>query len=229
LLFALALFVRPNIAPAVGILLAGAGVAALYQCQFRRLAGLCVGFAPVLGMALHNWIYGGAFVLFTSTAAHPGALVTPPAAYLGAIIELAHFDVAGEHVTRALRQIAGWLAGPSESAVMAPVNAAALIVLVRVALWREADPWLRLTAWATLVQHCVGLFYATAGRYYYLTWLLTLLIVAAWVHGEGIDILRRRFPQLSARVAKHPASLALARGLDRMQRLLLQQPVSDRV
>jgi hypothetical protein len=117
---------------------------------------------------------------------------------------------------RALRQLGGWLAGPSESAVMAPLNAAALVVLVRVALWRTADPWLRLTACATLVQHCVGLFYATAGRYYYLTWVLTLLVVAAWVHGEGVDIFRRRFPQLSARVAKHPASLALARGLDRM-------------
>jgi hypothetical protein len=229
LLFALALFVRPNIAPAVGILLGGAGVAALHQRQFRRLAGLCIGFAPVLGMALHNWIYGDAFVLFTSTAAHPGALVMPPAAYLTAIIELAHFDVAGGHVLRALRQIAGWLAGPSESSLMVPLHAAALVVLVRVALWRKADPWLRLTAWATLVQHCVGLFYATAGRYYYLTWLLTLLIVAAWVHGEGVDIFRRRFPRLSARVAKHPASLALARGLDRMQRLLVQQAASDRV
>jgi hypothetical protein len=229
LLFALALFVRPNIAPAVGILLAGAGLAALYQRQFRRLAGLCIGFAPVLGMALHNWIYGGAFVLFTSTAAHPGALVMPPATYFAAIMELAHFDVAGEHVMRALRQLAGWLAGPSESAVMAPLNAMALVVLVRVALWRTADPWLRLTACATLVQHCVGLFYATPGRYYYLTWLLTLLVAAAWVHAEGVGILRRRFPQFSARVAKHPASLALARGLDRMQRLLLQQPANDRV
>jgi hypothetical protein len=220
LLFALALFVRPNIAPAASILLAGAGLAALYQRQFRRVAGLCIGFAPVLGMALHNWIYGGVFVLFTSTAAHPGALVMPPAAYLAAIMELAHFDVAGEHVMRALRQIGGWLAGPSESAVMAPLNAMALVVLVRVALWRKADPWLRLTACATLVQHGVGLFYATAGRYYYLTWLLTLLIVAAWVHGEGVDILRRRFPQFSARIAKHPASLALARGLERASRLL---------
>ena len=40
LLFALALFVRPNIAPAAGVLLAGAGLAALWQRQFlpRRRA-----------------------------------------------------------------------------------------------------------------------------------------------------------------------------------------------
>jgi hypothetical protein len=216
LLFALALFVRPNIAPAAGVLLAGAGLAALWQRQFLRVAGLCLGFLPVLGMALHNWVYGGALVLFTATAAHPVLLAMPPAAYLAAFGELAHLDLAGEHVTRALRQIGGWLSGPSEALAMAPLHAAAIVVLVRVVLWRRAEPWLRLTAGATLVQQAVGLFYANAGRYYYLTWLLTLLVVAAWVHGEGIDILRRRFPDFSERIAKHPASVAFVRGLDRI-------------
>jgi hypothetical protein len=218
LLFALALTVRPNIAPAAGILLAGAGLMALWQ--FRRVAGLVLGFAAVLGMALHNWVYGGALVLFTTTAGHPGVLVMPPWAYLAALAELAHLDFAGEHVTRALRQIAGWLAGPSESVAIAPLNAAAIVILVRVMLWKAAEPWLRLTAAATLVQHGVALVYAGSGRYYYLTWLLTLLVVAAWVHGEAVELLRRRFPDFSERVAKHPARLALARGLQRMAAML---------
>jgi hypothetical protein len=85
-----------------------------------------------------------------------------------------------------------------------------------VVLRRRAEPWLRLIAGATLVQQAVGLFYASAGRYYYLTWLLTLLVVAVWVHGEGIDILRRRFPDFSQRIAKHPASVAFVRSLDRV-------------
>src|SRR5262249_62058124 len=108
------------------------------------------------------------------------------------------------------------LAGRSESIAMVPLNAAAILVLVRVALWRGADPWLRLTACATLVQHGVALFYPADGRYYYLTWLLTLLVVAAWVHGEGLAIVRRWFPHFCARVAQHSASLALGRGLARM-------------
>ena len=29
---------------------------------------MCLGFLPVLGMALHNWVYGGVFVLFTTTS-----------------------------------------------------------------------------------------------------------------------------------------------------------------
>jgi hypothetical protein len=220
LLFALALIVRPNIAPAAGILLAGAGLMGLWQRQFRRVAGLVLGFAAVLGMALHNWAYGGAFVLFTTSAAHPVLLTMPPSAYLAALAELAHLDFAGEHVTRALAQIGGWLAGPSESVLMAPLNAAAIVILIRVILWKAADPWLRLTAAATLVQHGVALVYASSGRYYYLTWLLTLLVVAAWVYGEGLDLLRRRFPDFTQRIAKHPARLALARGLQRMAAML---------
>ena len=220
-LFALALFVRPNLAPAAGVLLAGAGVAALWQHQFRRVAGLCLGFLPVFGMALHNWVYGGVFVLFTSSAAHPALLLMPPSAWLAALAELVHLDLAGDHAVRAIRQIGGWLAGPSESVVMAPLNAAAILVLLRVALWKQADGWLRLTAGATLAQHAVALFYAPAGRYAYVTWLLTLLVVAAWVHGEGLDILRRRFPALTARIAKHPASLAIGSRLDRMSAMLV--------
>jgi hypothetical protein len=214
--------VRPNIAPAAGLLLAGAGLAALAQRQYRRTAGLVIGFVPVLGMALHNWVYGGALVMFTATAEHPRLLMMRPSAYLATLAELMQFEFAGEHVARAIRQIAGWLAGPSEAVVMAPLNAAAVVVLVRVVLWREAAPWLRLTACATLVQHGVALIYASAGRYYYLTWLLTLLVVAAWVHGEGLNMLRRRFPLFSERVAKHPARVALARGFGRMSRMLEQ-------
>ena len=216
LLFALALTVRPNIAPAAGILLAGAGAMALWQQHYRRVAGLVLGFAAVLGMALHNWVYGGALVLFTTSAAHPALLTMPPSAYLAALIELAHLDVAGAHVTRALWQIGGWLAGPSESVVMAPLNAAAIVILIRVMLMKAAEPWLRLTAAATLVQHGVALVYVGSGRYYYLTWLLTLLVVAAWLRDEGLDRLRRRFPALSERIAKHPVRLALARGPHRM-------------
>jgi hypothetical protein len=216
-LFALALFARPNLAPGAGILLGGAGLAALGQGQYRRVLGLCLGFLPALGMALHNWVYGGELVLFTSTSRL--AMLMPPAAYLAAFMELLRGDFAGEHVTRAIEQIGAWLAGPSELVMLAPLQAAALVLLVRVVLWRAADPWLRLLALATLAQHGVGLFYVIAGRYHYVTWLLTLAVVTAWLYGERLAILRKRWPHFCERVAAHPARQALARGLDRMARM----------
>jgi hypothetical protein len=204
-LFALVLFVRPNLTPAAAVLLAGSVFADLQQGNHRHVAGLCLGFLAVLGMALHNWVYGGELVLFTVTASHPGTLVMPPSAYVAALDQLVHLNLGGEHVVRALRQIGGWLAGPSESYVMAPLNAAAIVVLVRGAFWKEMDPALRLIACATLAQQCVALFYATAGRYHYLTWLLTLLVTAVWVQREGLELVRRRYPAFTAAVASWSA------------------------
>ena len=219
LLLALALFVRPNLAPAAGILLTGAGLAALWQMQVRRVAGMCLGFLPVFGMALHNWIYGGVFVLFTSTSALAQSM--PPSAYAAAFAELLRLDFTGEHVTQMFRQLGDWLAGPSEFIVMAPLHLAAIAVLVRVAAWGRSDPWLRLIAGATLAQHCVNLFFLTYTRYYYLTWLLTLLVVAVWLHDEGIALVRQRCPaidDMATRMSRSRVGVALTRGLDRLIR-----------
>ncbi len=154
-LFALALWVRPNLAPAAGILLGGAGLAALWQWQIARVTGLCIGFLPVLGMALHNWVFGHVFVLFSSNATIAEAVPMPPSAYVAAMGELLRLDLAGGHVRMWLLQWARWLAGPSESFLMIPLNAAAIVVLILVAARRTFDPWLRLIAAAALVQHTV--------------------------------------------------------------------------
>ena len=69
LLLALGICMKPIVAPAAAVLLGGAGLVSLYSWQFRRLAGLCLGFLPVFSMALHNWIYGHVFVLFSANAA----------------------------------------------------------------------------------------------------------------------------------------------------------------
>jgi hypothetical protein len=169
-------------------------------------------------MPLHNWVYGGQLVLFTAGAAP--AVSMPPSGYLAALAELLRLGLSGEHLARAARQIGGWLAGPSELGAMAPLNLATVIIVIRVAVWRRADPWLRLTAGATLAQHCVGLFFLTYGRYYYLTWLLTLLVVAAWLHAEGLELWQRWFPALTERISRHPASVRLGRALERVSRLV---------
>lgn len=214
LLFALALFVRPNLAPGAAVLLAGAGLAALRQVEYRRLAGMCVGFLPVFGMALHNWFYGGVFVLFSSNATLREALPMPPSAYLAAFGELIRLDFTGEHFVGAGLQFANWLTGPSESFTMVPLHALAITVTVRVAIAGRFDPWLRLTAVAMLAEHAVTLFYIYAARYHYLTWLLTLLVCSVWMKQEGIDLLQRYFPRLAECMQSHPARLQFRRSLD---------------
>ena len=213
-LFALALWVRPNLAPGAAVLLGGTGLVALWHSEWWRLAGLCIGFAPVFGMALHNWYFGGVFVLFSANGSLPQVMPMPPSAYLAALGELLRLDFGGEHVRRGVLQIARWLAGPSESFLMIPLHLAAVTVLVRVTLWRGADPWLWLTAAAALALHCVPVFYLIFDRYYYLTWFLTLVVCMVWMRDEGIALARYRYPRTTQWLACHAVTLRLSLALD---------------
>ena len=139
LLFALALWVRPNLAPGAAVLLGGAGLAALWQVQCPRLAGLCIGFLPVFGMTLHNWYFGGVFVLFSSNATERrGADAAVGLCRCGWRARCG-FDFAGEHVRRGV-SADGALARRAFRVVrpLMPLNAAAVAILVRVALFGAA-------------------------------------------------------------------------------------------
>ncbi len=214
-LFALALWLRPNLAPGAAVLLGGAGLAALWHGEFRRLAGLCVGFAPVFGMALHNWVFGHAFVLFSSNITEPANFPTPPSLYLIALGDLIRLDFAAGNISHIVRQWIGLLSGPTGSALMVPLNVAALYVVVRSGLDRRGEPWLRAVAVAALALHSVALFYPPTDRYHYLAWFLTFLVCVCWMRVEGFDMLRRWLPNVMQRLEHHPIRAVLSRMLDR--------------
>jgi hypothetical protein len=210
---------KPIVAPAAAVLLGGAGLATLASRQVARLAGLCLGFLPVFWMALHNWVYGHTFVLFSANAADADLLVMPPSAYATAVRDLASFNFTG--LKAILVQLAHWLSGPAESFITIPLNAAAVAVLIYVVTaGRQFDPWLRLTGAAALTQHAVALFYnAGVGRYHFLTWLLTMIVDTAWLEQTGLVWLARRYPAGYGRLSTHPLRLRLASGLMRLQKI----------
>ncbi len=165
-------------------------------------------------MALHNWYFGGVFVLFSSNATIAEALPMPPSAYVTALGELFRLDFAGGYFGRGALQLVRGLAGPSELFVMVPAHVLAIVVALRVAAWgRGYDPWLRMTAWAALAGHPVAFFYLSYPRYYFLTWFLTLVVCAVWMRMEGLDLLRRCFPGVMNWLSGHPMTRSLARGL----------------
>jgi hypothetical protein len=220
LLLALGIFMKPIIAPAAAVLLGGAGLVALYRREWPRLAGLCIGFLPVFSMALHNWVFGRVFVLFSANASDSGLLVMPPAAYAAAARELATMNFAGGNMAHALMQVANWLSGPAESYATIPLNAAGVVILVYVVVrGRGFDPWLRLIGVAALAQHVVALFYVATARYHFLAWFLTMVVVTVWMHKVGIGWLQRRYPDICRRIAAHPWRLLLASGLSRLQKV----------
>ncbi|MGE0564814.1 MAG: hypothetical protein AB7O50_09900 [Pseudolabrys sp.] len=221
LLFALALFLRPNLALATAVFLTGAALMALQRWQIARVAGLCLGFLPVFGMALHNWAFGGVFVLFSSNATIAEALPMPPSKWLTATFDFVTLHWASPAVKGAIAQLAFWLSGPSGSPIFIPLHAAAIAVLVRIALsGRAFDRWLRLCAAAALAQHAVAWFYLHFERYHHATWLLTLIVCAVWVRNEGLALAQARFPRAFNAVAGNAplqfAGHALGRLADRL-------------
>jgi hypothetical protein len=216
LLIALGVAMKPIIAPAAAVFLGGAGLAAIYFRQWRRLAGMSIGFLPVLLIPLHNWVFGHVFVLFSTNATHSLVLNMPPAAYADAFRELITFDFGHGQLLRALMKIREWmLSGPYQSSrIVIPINAAAVAILIYVVLWgRRFDPWLRLIGGAAIAQHTVAFFYVSTARYHFLTWFLTALVVVVFAQEVGIEWVRSRFPNLSARLGSFPSVRGLASGL----------------
>ena len=220
LLFALAVAMKPIIAPAAAVMLGGAGLAALYMREWPRLAGLCIGFLPVFSMALHNWVFGHAVVLFSSNAGDSDLLTMPPSAYLAVARDLATLHFAAPDVVQMAAQIAGLLRGPAQADAAIPLSLAALAILVAVAVARWFDPWLRLIAAAALTQHAVALFYNSAiARYHFLSWFLTTVVVLVWLHEVGIGWLQRRYPAFCARIDANPLAVRLASGLGSLHKM----------
>jgi hypothetical protein len=138
-------------------------------------------------------VFGRSTVPFADSVSLPTTLVMPPTEYFKAANDVLHLDLASDHVIAAIKKIAWWLSGPGNVYVMIPLNAVAVATLVRVGFFgARFDPWLRLVALATLLEHGTGVCYANWDRYHLVTWLLTALVAIVWLREEGLPWLRDR-------------------------------------
>ena len=202
-------------------MVAGAGVMWLWQRQLVRAVALGAGFCTLAVSPLHNYVFAGVLVPFTTSVNLPQTLVMPPLDYVRALGELLTLDFTGEHVRRAVVKLGHWLSGPQDWLATIPLHAFGVATLLRVGLFGPRfDPWLRLIAFATLIQHGIGICYVNFVRYNLGTWLLTLLIAAAWLQGEGLVVLEKRLPRLSETWRRNAVVRRLAAGIDDLADLL---------
>jgi hypothetical protein len=213
LLFAAATFCRPNLVLASAVMVAGAAMIAMANRRWARAGAVLAGFATLALSPLHNYVFGGALVLFSDIVGD--TLRMSPLDYAKGLLELVRLDFAGDHLGAAVVQLGSWLSGPQELLAMVPLHAFAIAVLVRVVLGTRFGTWLRLVALATLLQHGIGVSYMNFARYSLGTWLLTLLVVAAWLDREGLALLCRGVPDICRAWQRNAAIAKLAGMLDR--------------
>lgn len=200
---AVAVAVRPNLAPGAGALLFGVGITLLLHKRVRHILALAVGFAPILLVPLHNWVFGKKLVLLTATALIPENLKTPPAVYLDAAGEFTRFEWSGPALTRVLDHWEGWATGSAEgwAAGAALVSLALFGATLAVALSRRLAPVpLRLVAWTALAQHAVLWFYTPTDRYAWLTWLLSFTVTMVLLCERWLPAISQKWPGLATRL-----------------------------
>jgi len=219
LLLTIGVIFRPNLAPAVGVLLGGVGFAALWRHQFGRIAALCLGFSAILLTLWHNWHFGGVVVPLSANMAAPNVLMMTPGGYLAALGELVRLDVAGPNLARAVSQIVALLSGPAGLWFTIPLHVAAYLIVLRVISSGRFEPMLRLTALAALALTPVGLIYLVAVRYNLVMWLLMALVVTAWIKLEGLALIDRRWPGWLERIAKSSRFIRIERTVKRTRAL----------
>ena len=206
-LLALAIFMKPIVAPAAAVLLGGAGAR---RTLSAAMAAPC---RPV------RWLPAGVL----DGAAQLGLWPCLCAVQLqrrrihsagDAAVGLCDGDArraSSLDLTRCSArsaQLADWLSGPAESYWTIPLNAAGVAILIYVVVrGRQFDPWLRLIGAAALAQHAVALFYRRQRRPLSFPHLVSHHAGGAWsvLHEVGIAWLRRRYPALSRALRRAPA------------------------
>ena len=194
-----AVAMRPNLGPSAALLLVATGLALLRARALGRVALLCLGFAPIGLLGLHNWHFGGEFYLLTMTGTHPANLEMPPSRWLAALGDLLAGAWRGEALERALRHLRTW------NSIDEFYRVIMLGLVVWVASNRQFPAAHRLLAWLALSQQATLFFFHASGRYAFLAWALTFLaFLPLWTE--------RLWPALQRRLRLRPGASYRSRG-----------------
>lgn len=193
---ACAFFLRPNLALA-SLVLGGASVVVAWRDRDpTTVAAAAAGLAIALWMPVHNYLYGGEFVLMTQAGATI-SLPLSPLTYLKALGEIAIGRWGGEYVTLTATQVTTWLGATPRFPVafLARLSVPFLVfrwltlavtVAVAVRIRHGAAPC-RVLAWAALASLVPMLFAFAPGQFRYamIGWdLCAIVTLVSLVHAS---------------------------------------------
>ena len=178
----LAIVLRPELSLAV---------VTLYLFRALQLAGhpaallaLGAGSLPALLPLAHNWFFGGAAVLFTTSIDQPFNTRCPPGTYLAMAGELWNVSV-GTATRTVWRQWSLWLENPFHWFL--------LLGHLSACFEKWANPRLSFLPWVGFALHVPAWIWMPNGRYTLLAWTVSMILTMT----VSVRLLARKFPRFA--------------------------------
>jgi hypothetical protein len=188
------LFLRPNLVLSSIVIGAAFVVAAVRARDWTTAIAAGAGLGLALWMPLHNYAYGGEFVLMTR-AGTTISLQLSPLSYARAAGELVTGQWAGEHLAATATQVRQWLGGTPRLpvAALAPLTVPLLVLrwltlaatVVAAVRPRHGSAPRTVLAWAALASMIPMLFAFAPGQYRYamIGWDLCAIVTIVTLAG----------------------------------------------
>ncbi len=187
LAFAISILMRPNLIVGAGIFLLLTNLWLLAHKRYQEFIVTSIGISPVLLLALHNWWFGGQFVLLTSAAEASVNLSMPPWTYIEALQDFVNRTVDSQAIQAVKHQLYDWNKWRNFYRLIP------LAVTLYVAVARNTNYWIRSLALTALSMQATLFFYVASGRYAFLPWMLTFLVFVVTLEEKIIPWIVRRF------------------------------------
>ena len=174
LMFSLAAIVRPNIIIGIVVVLTFLSLILIKKLNYKKLIFLCIGFSPVLLIPLHNIFYGGEFVPLTIAAYKDWNLGATPIDYFYGLKDIISLNLESKYLNKIYLHVG------DEIKLHEIWYQLTLLICLYLAVSPYSEKSLRILAVSALSLQGLMLFYHVGGRYSYLTWTLSLLVILAW-------------------------------------------------
>lgn len=177
-LFSFSIFVRPNVVIGVLSILIYLMFCSKDKSEYCWLLYFIFGLSIASIMPIHNYLFGNRFVLFTAAATLKDVLILTPYIYFKSIINILLYKDP-EYFLLIKNHILEWVGSEISSAFI--VKVCSLASIVTTLSISKMSQKLKILAVSAFGLQITFLFYPTIGRYSFLAWFLSSLVLVRLV------------------------------------------------
>ncbi len=184
LLLALSIGLRANILPACLVLIVFNLILA-YKTNYKALLFLSLGFSLVLIMPIHNYIFTNKFIPLTIAAYKDWNLGASPSDYFILFNSLLRFSLDLDVLDKIVNHVHG------EIKLYEIWYHLSIAISILYAVKKQSPFIIRCLAISSISLISLLLFYHVGGRYSYLSWTLSLIVLSYWYKFNFLPLIKK--------------------------------------